>query len=213
MSVKVEMSAFQEGILRLLAAEIQEWNLEEVLTVTESLRIRLGLKSEQLQAAICGPFEVVIIIAGGVADRDTVFDAKERAEVGQQADAQADTAAAIDDAMAAAASLGTKPATPAAHDFLYAGIKHMEDRAAEYDSPEGERSMAATVEAFNAITGCDLNEVEGWLFMGVLKMVRSQQGGPFKADTYEDWSAFGGLAGEAAARRQRQVDAGLGEFV
>lgn len=206
MTVKIEMTAFQEGVLRLLATEIQEWSLEEVLTKTEALRQRLGLKSEQLQAAICGPFEVVIIIAGGVADRDTVLDMKERA------DAEADAHAYIDRAMAEAANLHAKPTPLTARDFLLKGIGHMEDRAVEYDSPEGERSMAATVEAFNAITGCDLNEVEGWLFMGVLKMVRSQQGGPFKADTYEDWAAFGGLAGEAAARRQRQVDAGLGEF-
>lgn len=208
MTVKIEMTAFQEGVLRLLAAEIQEWSLEEVLTKTEALRQRLGLKSEQLQAAICGPFEVVIIIAGGVADRDTVLDMKERADASQQADANA----CIDRAMADAANLHAKPAPLTARDFLLKGVGHMEDRAAEYDSPDGERSMAATVEAFNAITGCDLNEVEGWLFMGVLKMVRSQQGGPFKADTYEDWASYGGLAGEAAARRQRQVDAGLGEF-
>ena len=202
MTVKIEMTAFQAGVLRLLAAEIQEWSLEEVLTKTEALRQRLGLKSEQLQAAICGPFEVVIIIAGGVADRDTVLGMKERA----------DAHANIDRAMAEAANLHVKPTPLTALDFLKKGIGHMEDRAAEYDSPVGERSMAATVEAFNAITGCDINEEEGWLFMGVLKMVRSQQGGPFKADTYEDWAAYGGLAGEAAARRQRQVDAGLGEL-
>lgn len=40
-----------------------------------------------------------------------------------------------------------------AADVLKAALGHMEDRAATYDKPEGERSMPATVAAFNALTG------------------------------------------------------------
>lgn len=85
--------------------------------------------------------------------------------------------------------------------ILRAGAKHMEDRAATYDKPEGERSMAATVKAFHAVTGIEMNEEQGWLFMIMLKAVRSQQG-DFKLDNYEDGAAYFGLMGEAAAKER-----------
>ncbi|MFC0666230.1 DUF6378 domain-containing protein [Azotobacter chroococcum] len=90
-----------------------------------------------------------------------------------------------------------------AHEILEAGISHMKDRAATYDKPEGERSMKATVEAFKVITGHELTEEQGWLFMGLLKMVRSQQGS-FRADSYEDLAAYAGLMGEAAHAERAQ---------
>lgn len=81
--------------------------------------------------------------------------------------------------------------------FLEAAISHMQDRAKTYDKPEGERSMPATVEAFNAITGHKLTPEQGWLFQVVLKAVRSQQG-DYRADCYEDGAAYFALAGEQA---------------
>lgn len=87
---------------------------------------------------------------------------------------------------------------PTAQAILQAGLGHMQDRAATYDKPEGERSMGATVEAFNAVTGLNLTTEQGWLFQILLKAVRSQQGG-FRLDTYEDGAAYFGLMGEAAA--------------
>ena len=75
----------------------------------------------------------------------------------------------------------------------------MEDRAATYDKPEGERSMGSTVLAFAAITGVLMTEEQGWLFMALLKAVRSQQGA-YRADSYEDGAAYFALAGEAAVR-------------
>lgn len=93
-----------------------------------------------------------------------------------------------------------------AADFLRAGLGHMEDRASTYDKPEGERSMNATVKAFEEITGIVLTEEQGWLFMVVLKLVRSQQGN-FRADNYEDAGAYCGLQGEAAyAERYLEKD-------
>ena len=38
-------------------------------------------------------------------------------------------------------------------EILEAGAQHMRDRASTYDKPDGELSIYATVEAFNAITG------------------------------------------------------------
>lgn len=91
------------------------------------------------------------------------------------------------------------PAAFTAIGFLQAAAGHMRDRAATYDSPEGERSMAATVTAFNAITGRDLKESEGWLLMAVLKMVRSQQRADPHMDSLADLAAYAGLFGEARA--------------
>jgi len=74
---------------------------------------------------------------------------------------------------------------------------HMNDRAKTYDKPTGERSMVATVAAFNAATGHPLTEEQGWMFMVFLKSIRSQQGN-YKADNYEDLVAYGALMAEAA---------------
>src|SRR5690554_2214439 len=92
-----------------------------------------------------------------------------------------------------------------AHDILTAAQSHMKDRVATYDRPEGERSMGATVEAFKAVTGDGLMNTEerGWLFMELLKAVRSQQGA-YRADCYEDGAAYVALAGEAAARDRKK---------
>ena len=91
-----------------------------------------------------------------------------------------------------------------AREFLEAGIGHMIDRAATYDSPGGERSMEKTVEMFNSLLSDKLreplSEEDGWNFMQILKLVRSKQG-EFKADNYEDGAAYVGLAGEAAAKK------------
>jgi hypothetical protein len=86
--------------------------------------------------------------------------------------------------------------------MLEAALGHMEDRAKTYDAPGGERSMGKTVSAFNTITGLTLSEEQGWLFMEILKQVRSQQGN-YRADNYEDMVAYAALRGECAARERK----------
>lgn len=88
-----------------------------------------------------------------------------------------------------------------AHNILERAAQHMRDRAAAYDKPEGERSMSATVLAFQAVTGRRLTEEQGWLFMALLKAVRSQQG-VYRADSYEDGAAYFALAGESACNER-----------
>lgn len=85
--------------------------------------------------------------------------------------------------------------------MLTAALGHMEDRAKTYDAPGGERSMGKTVAAFNTITGLEMTEEQGWLFMEILKQVRSQQGN-YRADNYEDMVAYAALRGECAARER-----------
>lgn len=84
-----------------------------------------------------------------------------------------------------------------ATDVLEKAAKHMRDRAATYDKPDGERSMAKTVAAFNAIAGKSLSVAEGWLFMAVLKQVRVFQN-PAKPhqDSLEDGVAYAALLAE-----------------
>jgi hypothetical protein len=85
-----------------------------------------------------------------------------------------------------------------AHEFLDNASKHLIDRGKQYEVKEGERNMDCTVKAFNAVTGKDLTTEQGWLFMVMLKSVRSQQG-EFKADSYEDGAAYFALMGEQAS--------------
>lgn len=73
----------------------------------------------------------------------------------------------------------------------------MEQRGKQYDANEGERSMLATVTAFNAITRRDLTEAEGFLLLAVLKMVRDNQRKQPHQDSVEDLVAYASLYGEA----------------
>lgn len=75
----------------------------------------------------------------------------------------------------------------------------MQQRADEYDQPSGERSMAKTVAAFNAITGRDLTEREGWEFMLVLKQVRLFQTETHHQDSAEDAISYSALLAECSA--------------
>ena len=84
-----------------------------------------------------------------------------------------------------------------APDILQAGIDAMAQRAAVRDLPDGERSMCRAVAAFNALTGRDLAEVDGWLFMVILKAARSTAGA-HHLDDWTDMAAYAALAGEAA---------------
>lgn len=75
----------------------------------------------------------------------------------------------------------------------------MEERGKQYDQKNGERSMAQTVKAFNAITGHNLSEADGWEFMLILKQVRLfSVRGKTHADSVKDSVAYTALLGEAA---------------
>lgn len=82
-------------------------------------------------------------------------------------------------------------------DMLNAAAKHIADRAAAYDKPQGERSMAQTVVAFNAVTGHSITESQGWFFMECLKAVRDFTTAGGHADSQEDRTAYSALGAEA----------------
>lgn len=101
-----------------------------------------------------------------------------------------------------------------AEQFLRNGADVLAERGKEYDKPEGERSMARTVAAFKAITGKELTEAEGWLFMECLKNVRQWQ----NPDRYHEDSAVDGvnysaLKAEALSEQGQAVIDGVKDFI
>lgn len=84
-----------------------------------------------------------------------------------------------------------------APDILKRASDIMDERAKQYDSPEGERSMGKAVAAFNAITGNSLSEANGWLLMALIKMVRDNTTNKPHEDSLHDLVAYGALYGEA----------------
>ena len=99
-----------------------------------------------------------------------------------------------------------QPNPTKAQDLLHRAADLMDKRGKQYDQPSGERSMQATVTAFNAISGYSLTEADGFLLMALLKMVRDQQRETPHRDSIEDLVAYASLYGEARlhgeARRQ-----------
>ena len=81
----------------------------------------------------------------------------------------------------------------------------IEQRGKQRDSDTGERSMARTVGAFNAIYGTGLTETQGWHFMELLKMARSSQGA-YVADDFDDKVAYAALAAECEAGARGRTD-------
>lgn len=103
-------------------------------------------------------------------------------------------------ALCAAPSPPSQPIAYAAN-MLHDAAEAISDRAAERDRPQGERSMAGCVAAFNALSGHTLSEREGWVFMALLKLSRAQ-GGALREDDYIDGAAYMALAGEAAIQAE-----------
>ena len=114
-----------------------------------------------------------------------------------QMHAEMDCVAAIESAEQHLSSDEPTSLRTTAQGLLSKARDHLLDRAATYDKPEGERSMGRAVEAFNAITGRDLKESEGWLLLQVLKDVRDRQTRKPHADSLEDCIAYAALKAEA----------------
>lgn len=99
-----------------------------------------------------------------------------------------------------------------APEILTRSAEIMAERAKQYDSPQGERSMGKAVAAFNAITGQSLSEANGWLLMALLKMVRDNTTQAPHEDSLHDLVAYGALYGEARLDSMNQPDSGWIEW-
>ena len=87
-----------------------------------------------------------------------------------------------------------------AESFMAEAAKILADRGQSYDSPEGERSMAKTVELFNLRTGLNLTETHGWIFQGCLKDVRQNAAGGKHEDSAVDRVCYALLKAESRFR-------------
>lgn len=83
--------------------------------------------------------------------------------------------------------------------LLLAAAEAIRQRAALRDLPEGERSMARAIAAYNALTGATLSELDGWLFMCILKLSRATAG-EAHIDDYTDLAGYAALAAECLQR-------------
>ena len=92
----------------------------------------------------------------------------------------------------------TKPTTiEVVHGILDQAIKEVGDRATTYDKPQGEESMPHIISLFNGLYRTKLTVEQGWMFMCLLKIVRSASG-KFKRDNYVDLAAYAAFAAKAA---------------
>ena len=88
-----------------------------------------------------------------------------------------------------------------ASDYLRRAADLLDERAKQYDQEGGERSIPKVVTAFNAITGSNMTNVQGWLFMHLVKKVRLHTTpGKFHEDSGEDSTAYDALENEEWSR-------------
>lgn len=80
------------------------------------------------------------------------------------------------------------------HSVLSEAISMINARGKNRDNGQ-ERSMERIVKVFHALTDHKMTEVEGWLFMVVLKLCRERTGPDL--DNWVDGAAYMGLAAEA----------------
>lgn len=80
--------------------------------------------------------------------------------------------------------------------YLQQAAGLLSERGKEYDDGS-ERSMGKTIAAFNAITGRELSESEGWLLMLLLKQVRQFTKDEFHVDSAKDAVAYSALLAES----------------
>lgn len=99
-----------------------------------------------------------------------------------------------------------------ANEILSEADRTLKKRGVDYDKPEGERSMGKVVKMFNELKGTNLSAFDGWQFMEILKMVRSNQGEQ-KSDNFIDGSAYSSLAGEAALAEKKSKELSVDELL
>lgn len=81
--------------------------------------------------------------------------------------------------------------------FLSEAAAVQQDRGAEYDSPEGERSGDRIAAAFNAITGKDITPAEVYLILQITKDVRQWTASEYHHDSALDCVSYAALKAEA----------------
>ena len=88
------------------------------------------------------------------------------------------------------------------YEILQKVMNIVKERGVERDLKEGERSMKRCVLAFNALTGKELTESQGWLFMLVLKLSRASTGN-FSLDHRLDTIGYAALLTECELKENK----------
>lgn len=92
-----------------------------------------------------------------------------------------------------------------AADYLRTAAEVIEQRGQLRDKPDGERSMERAVDAYITLNGPTLQtELDGWLFMAVLKLARATAGKPH-VDDWTDLAGYAALAAECLERETANV--------
>lgn len=86
-----------------------------------------------------------------------------------------------------------------ANEILRQAAEVIEERGKLRDKPDGERSMLRAICAFNILTGKGMSELDGWLFMSILKIARATAGAPHLDDA-TDLAGYAALAAECIDR-------------
>ena len=87
-----------------------------------------------------------------------------------------------------------------ADEILRGAADIIEERGKLRNMQEGERSMARAVAAYTALRGPVMeSELDGWIFMCVLKLARATAGGSH-LDDFSDLAGYAALAGEYICR-------------
>ena len=84
-------------------------------------------------------------------------------------------------------------------DILLRCIEVQQERGKEHTDTEKERNMKKIVEVFNSLTGKNLSELEGNLFMVCLKLVRLNRE-KYHEDSFIDCINYLSLAAEFKSR-------------
>jgi hypothetical protein len=92
-----------------------------------------------------------------------------------------------------------------ADDILRQAADIIEDRGKLRDNEQGERSMARAVAAYTALRGPVMqSELDGWIFMCVLKLARATAGKPH-LDDFSDLAGYAALAGECISPEKNET--------
>jgi len=91
-----------------------------------------------------------------------------------------------------------RPSTPVTPQSVLQQAEAMIDERGRRRDAGQERSMQRIVKTFEALTDHRMTEVEGWLFMVVLKLCRERTGPDL--DNWIDGAAYMGLAAEAVEK-------------
>lgn len=92
-----------------------------------------------------------------------------------------------------------------AADYLRTAAEVIEQRGQLRDKPDGERSMERAVDAYITLNGPAIQtELDGWMFMAVLKLARATAGKPH-VDDWTDLAGYAALAAECLERETANV--------